>query len=319
MLTEIYLTISILEKAARIMKQTILLAGVLGTILLAPVYGAPAGIPVGLLGTHYVTFDGNSFQNLIGAFPVGYGGAFQPSIYTDASSAQGSPFISTVWCVDYQLGVDPGSDYTANITALSQITTPDPNVRYGNLPSDSQTWSNTLNPVNSYGFNANSAVYRYTLAAALVSEYQDASNQIDPTNLANSSRNKAIQTAIWYLTYNNEYNPGAAWAPFDPAQYGASDGNVNSPNDYRYWVNWAENNVTSVDMSAWAVISGPANADGTLLAPGSDNGYQTFLVQVDALPEPTFFGLLAIGLMGLTAVAVRRRPKLVPVQKISGK
>jgi len=72
-------------------------------------------------------------------------------------------------------------------------------------------------------------------------------------------------------------------------------------------VNWAENNVTSVDMGAWAVISGPANADGTLLPPGGDNGYQTFLVQVDPVPEPTFFGLLAVGLAGLAAVAVRRR------------
>src|ERR1039457_1627326 len=99
------------------MKQTIHLAGILGTILLAPLYGAPAPIPPSLLGTHYVTFDGNSFQNLIGAFPAGYGGAFQASIYSGASSATGSPVTSTVWCVDYQLDVEPGSAYTANINA----------------------------------------------------------------------------------------------------------------------------------------------------------------------------------------------------------
>jgi hypothetical protein len=293
------------------MKNIIHLSGILAAALaLAPLYGASSPIPTSLLGTDYVTFGSNSFNNLIGPFPAGYGGAFDATIYGNPTSPTGPAVTTTVWCVDYQLDVEVGSDYTADIVSLANATSDAAQVRYGTLPSDGSSWANTLTPTNNYGYDPNSALYRYTLAAALISEYEDSSNQIDPTNPANTSQNQAIQTAIWYLTYNNEYNPGATWAPFDPTQYGASNGNINSPGDYLYWVNWAENNVTSVDLNDWAIVSGPADASGNLLPPNGVNGYQTFLVQVQPTPEPTFFALLAVGLLGLAVVARKRRAQL---------
>ena len=186
-------------------------------ILISSAYGAPAQIPVTLLGTHYVTFDGNSFPgaNLLGPFPAGYGGAFQGNVYT-ATTATGNSVRANVWCVDYQLDVEVGSSYIADITQLSAITTPtDNSVRYGNLDSSASApnWANALTPVNNFGYDTNSARYRYALAAALVSQYDNTNNQIQPENPENDARNQAVQSAIWDITYNTDYNPGATWPP----------------------------------------------------------------------------------------------------------
>jgi len=152
--------------------------------------------------TGYVQFGGSSsFQNLI-CFEAGCGGVFQANVYgPSASGPNGSSVSTMVWCVDYQLDVTYGSAYSANITTLNSITSPtDSNVRYGDLNSVSNTdgWVNSLS--GPPGADLNSAAYRYTLAAALVSQYVDNSTPtpvINPTNLdGNSSVNKAIQEAI---------------------------------------------------------------------------------------------------------------------------
>ncbi len=273
-------------------------------VAVVPVFADTTPLPASLLGNHFISFDSNSFpgQNLIGPFPAGYGGAFQAEVYpsdtTTAAGANNVPALTTVWCVDYQLDVGVGSTYPATIVLLNQIAAPfDNNVQYAN---QNTKWAN-LNIANPENFKdaqdpsltsaqvANTAPYRYALAAALVSQYQDGSGVIDPTNPVNDSRNQSIQTAIWYLTYNSDYTtPMGPWpsgAPYDL-----------SSNNYMYWVNWAEQNVKSVNLNDWAVISGPAPG-GSLETPNGN--YQTFLVEVAPTPEPGVYWALPLGLGGL--------------------
>jgi hypothetical protein len=137
----------------------------------------------------------------------------------------------------------------------------------------------------------------------------------------------AIQEAIWYVTYNNEYPAdGTTWPPgggIGPANCGAGQSASDSTGNTNYgcWVKYAEANSASVNTSQWAVISGPADSQGVLQAPGPLNGvysqypsYQTFLAQINSggqinqqgvTPEPAYFAL-TFGL-GASIVLVRRR------------
>jgi hypothetical protein len=296
----------------------VLLASAVATV---PAIASTQPLPATFQGStsDYLVFGGGeSFPggNLI-CFNTGCGGAFQGTVYgPGAAGAAGPSVLTTVWCVDYQLDVTYGSAYAANITTLNDINSgTESNVRYGTLDSNG-TSSGWVNPVTApAGVDADSSAYRYTLAAALTSQYQDSSNAADPTNPdGGSSVNRAIQEAIWFVTYNNEYASGAAWPPetditAPDACTTAGENNVNNPNNYNCWVKYAEASAGSVNTSQWGVVSGPV-VDGALQNPAIVNGYpsfQTFLVQVDSggqvthtdvTPEPTYFAL-TFGLGGL--------------------
>jgi len=217
------------------------------------------------------------------------------------------------------LDVEVGSAYSSDIVQLNAIQTPtDSTVRYADQTTK---WDNSVSDPADPSVNTNTAKYRYALAAALISQYDDSTTdgatyvdapgdpKLVPTNVSNTARNKAIQTAIWYVTYNKEYDTSAAWPAFNTS--------TTQRNNYLAWVAWAENNVDSVNLNDWAVISGPANGPGSPPSLTSPNGvYQTFLVQAsdsgptitlnDSTPEPTFYWLVAFG-MGALFIASRRR------------
>jgi hypothetical protein len=321
-----------LRKKKRMKRIEILAVLVVSALEVVPAHASTQPLPATFQGstTDYISFDGNSFpgSNLI-CVQAGCGGAFQATVYGPNSvSANGPSVLTSVWCVDYQLDVTYGSQYIGNITTLNDINpSTESNVRYGTLDSTDTAsgWVNGVTAPN--GVDANSSAYRYTLAAALTSQYIDSGNVADPTNPNGGSPvNIAIQEAIWYVTYNNEYPAnGTIWPPsgISPATCLAGQSATNSTGnaDYACWVQYAEANSTTVNTSQWGVISGPANSQGVLQAPGPLNGvysqypsYQTFLVQVDSggqitnqgvTPEPTYFAL-TFGL-GALIILVRRR------------
>ncbi|HEY3826087.1 MAG TPA: hypothetical protein VGL82_16090 [Bryobacteraceae bacterium] len=276
--------------------------------------------------TDYIVFgEGNSFpsQNLI-CFSAGCGGAFQGTVYgPGVNSVAGPSILTTVWCVDYQLDVTYDAAYAANITTLGDVVNAPGNVRYGTLDgTGTPGWANSVTA--SAGVDPNSATYRYTLAAALISQYEDTSTAVDPTNPDGSSAvNKAIQEATWYVTYNNEYpDDGTTWPPAGDITApdsctSAGESNINNPNNYMCWVKYAEANAANVNTSQWGVLSGPV-LDGVLQNPqvvGGYASYQTFLVQMDSFgqnnnqgvtPEPAYF-VLTFALGGFILFVRRRR------------
>lgn len=307
-----------------------------GILLLAaagafPVLGGVLPIPAGLANaTDYIAFNsipvgdsGSSYpSSQLICVPAGCGGEFDPTISTlnpnaggpgvPGASTTGLSTIANVFCVDYQLNVTYGSAYVTDIQTLKNITSPtDQYVQYGEITTSggsSPSWSNGLSgPTTVDGTtDTNSAAYRYTLAAALVSQYVYSGGTLDGSN----PTNLAIQEAVWYITANNTSGT-------DPG-FGFPTPNAGSNTNYAYWLNYVltnQNNVvTNVNLNQWAVVSGPANpSTGVVNGPANVDGlnsYQTFLVQVT--PEPTFYGVLAIGLGGLF-FAARRRTRSKPM------
>ena len=328
-------------------KIKILMVLVAGALQAVTAFAATTPLPSTFAGstTDYIFFNWNSYpgQNLI-CFNGGCGGAFQGTVYGPGSTtATGPSTFTTVWCTDYQLDVTSWSQYITNITTLNSVTMPaDTNVRYGDLNSVDSTgttgpgWANSVtDPTSLDGGQVNSAAYRYTLAAALVSQYVDTTPALDPVNLdGGSAVNKAIQEAIWYITYNSDYQTGATWPPpgqgiSSPVSCSAGQSALSSTGntDYACWVQYAEANANIVNTSAWALVSGPTDASGNLITPPPTNcatcqglpSFQTFLVQVNSgntvttgssppTPEPTYF-VLTSGLGGLILFARRRRAR----------
>lgn len=292
-------------------------------------------------------------QNLIcPAGADGCGGAFQVNISNSPNGPSATNTRTTVWCVDYQLNVTNGSEYTTDIQNLANITTPtDLNVRYGNLtglgsPGNPGTpgWAHALtDPTGIDGGQVNSAGYRYTLAAALVSQYEGPS----PSSFSNPSSfdtiadlygsssgqsaayavNTAIQEAIWYITYNYDYSPRTPFPSFMSTAACPGSGSAlptgSNADNAMCWVQYAEDNANTVNTGEWGVVSGPANATtGALEDPVNSQGYpsyQTFLVQISTTgqtgglsptPEPTYYVLLGVSCIVLFAVSRRRRAKI---------
>ena len=221
-----------------------------------------------------------------------------------------------MWCVDAQLDVNVGSSYDANIVSLTNTTAlNDPALtRYG--ADGTQLPSQWVNAISWFSDSAS----RYRLAASLVMQLQDSnlsgdySKPFDNTFNASLSgspvlasdltaRNEAIQRAIWWITYNNVNG-----APSPANITGSLSDGVAVP--YMDWVHYAMKNVSKLDLSSWAIISGPATIGGAVLLPDSAY-YQTYLVQVTGLqvqatPEPQYIALLVAG---LGAMLWFRRPR----------
>ncbi len=208
----------------------------------------------------------------------GGGGAFNGTV---------AGFATTFWCVDDQLYFQLGQSGNANIIRLDQIAADDSRVRYGNVHNGvgTNTWTNQT-PL------PDAAQDRYKMAAYLISQYTAIGGNLQ-NGLTNATSNSAIQKTIWALTSNN-----ATTAQNTPGQT-AFVGD---------WIDRARANYQSIDLTKWAVVSWTVDGNGNLGTAGYGDGTgarQTFLVQV--VPEPGFYGLLALGLAGLGVMAQRRR------------
>ena len=309
-----------------------------------PVLAATTPLPSSLAnGLAYINFQNNAYPwgNLIGPYPAGYGGAFTPLISTVSAGGAptGTPALATVWCVDYQLNVTTDAAYVTEVTSLNNIQSgasgygsTDSNVRYGNTDSTGAAgWVNAVaDPEGLNGGDPNSAAYRYTLAAALISAYEDSNGVVDPQSPDGNSTggadaytpvNQAIQEAVWYITANNEY-PTQTDPPFSMSSPACPAGGSSA--NYLCWVAYAETNASSVRTAEWGVVSGPADpATGYLLDPTNScatclgyNSFQTDLVQLagapgtqvnQATPEPGFYAALGLGLSGMWFLIRRRK------------
>jgi hypothetical protein len=198
----------------------------------------------------------------------------------------------TLWCVDSQEFDQP--NYTANILSLNTPAATFDNgtqVRYGSVgQSPVLSNGNWLYDLSGIVSNSNNALTRYELAAILITMYQP---QEAPTDASNPN-NDAIQQAIWQVTENNTIAAGR----------NVSQGTNGQPNlgSLSSLVATAVTELGTFNFNNWAVVSG-AYSNGALLGP--PNAVQTYLVEVT--PEPRFYGLLLVALLGLCGIVYRRR------------
>jgi hypothetical protein len=181
--------------------------------------------------------------------------------------------VTTVWCVDDQNNINPGSSsaiYRANVIlihawpgGLNAL------VRKGTVTFPNWGDGDNLTPLQ-----------RYQAAAWLVSQYSGFPN--GPSN--SGAGNTALQNAAWRMTHTG------AGAPAANANYTAAVNFIDNPMNAGY------------GFGKWAVISGVVNSAGVL---STSDTRQTFLVQV-ATPEPGTYMMLGAGLI-VVALAGRKR------------
>lgn len=271
-------------------------------LAITSLYAGPVPITPGQLGYNSSVTFGPSGQPEYLICPsdlsgLGCGGAFTENI---------GGINATIWCVDSQESVTWGQTYPAYIEALNGANGLfDANhVHYDGITTTGSPsgWAYALSSLTSVAVtNPNSAQTRYELAALLISQYEPADSiPVGGTDCSTSGNpaqcqvNRDIQDAIWHLTENYTVSPVPALSSL------ANDapGGVN-------WVTYAAQQLSTTPSSffdQWAVVSG-GWAPGTYFA--GQTGYQTFLVQVT--PEPRFYGLLLVGMLGLIGIVYRRK------------
>ena len=217
----------------------------------------------------------------------GCGGSFRATVYTGPVETGTATSDVDIWCVDSQFN-SINSNYNASIVALSAIPSNSNVVRYGSIGTTGWGYDNPGGVTN------DTAQMRYIMAAALIQQYDPSQNMPD-----NDLRDKAIQRAIWQLTAN----PNTSSFTIGDISSGVIGGSGT-------WLDYAASQINNVNLNGWAVISGGLNGAATGFS-GSPN-VQTFIVRLTGgnnlnLPEPGFYGVLAIGLTGLFTVVSRRR------------
>jgi hypothetical protein len=266
------------------MKILVLLVAALA---MSSLYAGPGAITSSQLGVQSVsglTLNNAGICNVQNV--GGCGGGFNATV--------GGIANVTLWCVDSQEFDQP--NYTANIVSLNTPAATFDNgtqIRYGSVgQTPVATNGNWLYDISGTGVsNPNDALTRYELAAILITMYNP---EQAPTDASNPN-NDAIQQAIWQLTENNTIAAGR----------NVSQGTNGQPNLGALettWIDTAVAELSTFNFSAWAVVSG-AYTSGALLPP--PNAIQTYLVEVT--PEPRYYGLMLVGLLGLCGLVYRRR------------
>ncbi len=264
-------------------------------------------IPVGVFGGANVI--ANTPVTVKGAppnpsYPVNFtfrsgGGTFTGTGGGFAATVDG---INTlVWCVDSEEDISFPTSYHGDLVQLSAVASNPNYVRYGNLAASA--WSLGL------GSPYDTPAARYFMAAYLVSQYEGMPN--GPS--ADDMTDRALQTAAWELTFNNSVTPGFGLT-FSQIQSGGvtySGANLtNFQNMVAGDISGAQaclinpSSCASFDPANWAILSGDVDAGGNLRTPG----YQTYMVRLSSVPEPSTLGLL-VGVLcacGLAAWKKRR-------------
>ncbi len=259
----------------------------------------------------YLTMGPSNTANV-----VNNGGRFDGRLGTNPVNAN-NPLVN-LWCVDAQLYFNWNTPYRANSLSFSEINGESGagnnwaggsrDVRYEDVLAP-DTNPATPNFRHATGFTPPSApgaeaLFRYRMAAYLLDQYSASSATGATTELTgsdvgvgkyapvNSTRNQAIIGAIWAAMDTNTDSDDRAVPSGNIATWfnrAASYVNTNW-NNSALWSKW-------VVVSAWA---------GSAYVQNGGNTVQTFLSEV---PEPGFYGALAIGLSALYAAASRRRAR----------
>ena len=223
---------------------------------------------------------------------------------TPAGSSQmgvgGGEFSGTIngdstlfWCVDDQEVFHGGDSAFGNVTLLQNVASQSSSVKFGDVTNGGTPhWTNTTDTFDSVSLPSDAAS-RFAMAAYLISQYDGFVASESGAVVSNTSKDLAVQQAIWALT-NNSSLPGG---------FSTISGDDSNNTTDQYWIHQALLNYSGVNQQGWAVVSWTTNSAG-ILDPRA--GKQTFLVEVASAPEPRCSGVLMLAGVGL-CFFVRRR------------
>ncbi len=218
------------------------------------------------------------------SFSFGSGGGFTATI--DSTN-------TAMWCVDAEEDVSPPTKYNADLVQLSTISSNSSYVRYGSVTGSG--WQNNLGVDNT-------AQKRFEMAAYLISQYPGVPAGPNPSN---TTTDKELQTAIWEIMWNSTVPPQGGITYSKITGDGTNAANVAT--DIFNAQNFVNNAANASFFNNYAVVSGGANLDGSLISPG----IQTYIVQLapSAVPEPASVFLFGSLLAGAFALTRRTRAK----------
>jgi hypothetical protein len=216
------------------------------------------------------------------SFGFGTGGGF-------AATVDG--YNTIVWCVDSEEDISFPTSYQADLVALPTVGTNASYVQYGNVSS----WS--------LAADYNTALFRYEVAAYLVSEYEGFPNGPSSSDL----NDQELQTAAWEMMYNSSVSSSIT---FGDVQDGDGAFDTSDESQIATDISNAETCVLNdnapgcspFNPSDFAVLSGPVTSAGNL----TSGGYQTYLVDLTPVPEPSSIVLL-LGALSICAILSGRR------------
>jgi hypothetical protein len=284
----------------------VLTAGLaIGVFLVSLASAQPTSAPVG----HELYLQmgpSGPAHDVINVSGIGGGGRFTGYINTGGFS--GSLGQVNLWCVDAQLQFNWNGQYRTNVLGFHEInnegtthsgplgSTPwaagHRDVRYediANFSGPGDRFRNQLvstNPLVNAGYEA---AFRYRMAAWLITQYRSKSSLAGMYDPIDNNVNRAIQRAIW-VTMDTTGDTDDV------------NNDLASIDWFRAAADYVDANFHSSEWSRWAVVS--AWEPATAYITNSGLRVQTFLTEV---PEPGFYGLLALGLSALVLMRSRRR------------
>lgn len=271
-----------------------------GGLFLLGVSVAQANVPLpangAYLGIDYIQVLGAN--STTGCFSLGCGGEFSGTITLagQGPAALANAVTTNFWCVDFQEDFNYGDGGYADVVQLPSVTG-NANVRYSNVGTggSNPSWTTDL------GSSFDTAQERYNLAAYLVSQYPGVSGNLANPLIVNNANASEIQQAIWVIMSNNSAGIGAQFT-INGVGNSVDTYFNNDSSDVQSLIEGAKANYRGT-AGQWAIVSWDADpATGAL----TGANHQTFLVEMSGVPEPSFYGLLALGMGGMY-VAVRRR------------
>jgi len=221
------------------------------------------------------------------SFSFGDGGGF-------AAAVDGHN--TTVWCVDSEEDIWFPTNYQGDLVSTAHLTSNLTDVKYGNVTGTGSTgnvWALDLGAAN------NNATARFQMAAYLVSKYESFPN--GPVNDAND---RNLQVAIWEITYNYSVSSSLSFAQIQ----GAAPDPTAAANYISQAETFVDNSANASYFNNFAILSGNVNSSGAM----SGTGYQTYVVQLNTVPEPASWMALFAGLGLLALAKLRLGRRLAP-------
>ena len=264
------------------LRATAVLALAASSLLAYPTAGTLSVTgPSDLVGQY--TFSGPSVPTIMGD-----GGGFLGTVTTPPTS-----FTQLLFCDDFSNPISVPTQANVNVSSLAGSSPNLSDTRFANVTSwrDVTTVDPSLGAPQARTINNANALQRYQMAAYLITQYSFFNTIPATTTFFSDPNSRGVQAAIWAILNANGENYNAPTGP--------QDGNIDTYlTNAANWLSNPSSNRSFLNSFLIVTDSSVAQLSGTARL---NAGLQELIV---AVPEPTFYIALAIGL-GLLFVGRR--------------